>query len=276
MTRRTDPDTGLHSDARVTRAVGGFLVTEGSYSPAKTIGRHDHEWASVCIVLTGGYDEAFGRRHRRCDPGAVIVHPEGEHHEEVHDPVRSRLLTIEVPTHHLRTLKPAVRVFDEAWHRTDYAVSAFAYRLCAEIDARDDASALVMDSAILEILAALDGARLARTDTAGWLSRVRERLEGEFATPPGMQALAEMADVHPVHLARAFRRRFGCSVGEYVRRLQVGHAVLQLEDPAQPISDIAYASGFADQSHMTRRVLADTGLTPGAWRRRPKSISAPI
>ena len=264
----TDRDTGLHSDTRVTRAVGGFLVTEGSYSPARTIGRHDHEWASVCVVLTGGYDEAFGRRHRRCDPGAVIVHPEGEHHAEVHDPIRSRLLTIEVPSDPLRELKPAVRALDEAWHRTDYGLSAFAYRLCAEINARDEASALVMEAAIFEILAAMDGARLAQTHTAGWLLQVRDRLEAEYPAPPTMQALSRQAGVHPVHLARAFRRRFGCSVGEYVRRLQVGRAVLLLEDQAQPISDIAYASGFADQSHMTRRVLAQTGLTPGAWRRR--------
>lgn len=258
----------MHSDARVTRAVGGFLVTEGSYAPAKTIGRHDHEWASVCVVLSGGYDEVFGRRHRRCDPGVVIVHPEGEHHEEVHDPVRSRLLTIEVPSPRLRELKPAVRAFDEAWHRTDYGVSTFAYRLCAEIDAGDDASALVMESAILDILAALDGARLAQTHTAGWLLQVRDRLEAEYPAPPAMQALAQMAGVHPVHLARAFRRRFGCSVGDYVRRLQVGRAVLLLENRDQAIADVAYATGFADQSHMTRRVVAQTGLTPGAWRRR--------
>jgi len=270
MNRQTDRDTGLHSDACVTRAVGGFVVTEGSYSPARTIGWHDHEWASVCVVLTGGYDEAFGRRHRRCDPGAVIVHPEGEHHEEVHDPIHSRLLTIEVPSHHLRELKPAIRAFDDAWHRMDYGVSAYAYRLCAEIPHSDDASALVMESAILEILAALDGARLAQTHGAGWLSQVRDRLEAEYPTPPTMQALSRQAGVHPVHLARAFRRRFGCSVGEYVRRLQVGRAVLRLEDRAQAISDIAYASGFADQSHMTRRVLAETGLTPGAWRRRAR------
>jgi len=270
MNRQPDRQTGLHSDTRVTRAVGGFVVTEGSYSPARTIARHDHEWASVCVVLTGGYDETFGRRHRRCEPGAVIVHPEGEHHAEVHDPIRSRLMTIEVPSGHLRELKPAVRAFDEAWHRTDYGISAFAYRLCAEIDARDDASALVMESAILEILAGLDGGRLAQTDTAGWLSQVRDRLEAEYPAPPAMQALARMAGVHPVHLARAFRRRFGCSVGDYVRRLQVGRAVLRLEDSAQAISDIAYASGFADQSHMTRRIVAETGLTPGAWRRRSR------
>ncbi len=260
--------TGLHSDVRTTRAAGGFVVTEGSYSPAKTLKRHDHEWASLCVVLTGGYDETFGRRQRRCDPGAIIVHPEGEHHAEVHDPVRSRLLTIEVPTAHLRTLKPAVRAFDEAWHRTDYAVSTFAYRLCAEIGRGDETSALVMEGTILEMLAALDGARLADTAAARWLLQVRDRLEAEFAAPPTLQDLAQTAGVHPVHLARAFRRRFGCSIGDYVRRLQVGHAVSRLEDPAQAIVDVAYMSGFADQSHMTRRVLAQTGLTPGAWRRR--------
>jgi AraC family transcriptional regulator len=262
----------LHGDFHVTRDIAGFVLTEGRYAPAKMIARHDHELASVTIVLAGGYEEGFGRRSRRGEPGVVIVHPEGEHHEEVHDPVHAKLLTIEIGAEYVQTLKPAIGAFDEGWHRTDYAVAALAYRLCAEISRSDDTSALVVEGAILEILAILDNIRLAETRSASWLPRVRDLLAAEFHRPPTMTQLSELAGVHPVHLARAFRRRFGCSVGAYVRRLQVGKAAIMLEDQAHPLSSVAYETGFADQSHMTRLVRAETGLTPGAWRRRRTAV----
>jgi AraC family transcriptional regulator len=260
----------LHSDERSTRAVGGFIVTEGSYAPALKIHRHDHELASICVVLNGGYEERFGCSVRRCDPGAVIVHPQGEHHAETHDPVRARLLTIEIEDRRLRELKPVVRTFDQPWHRIDYSLSASAYALCAEIANSDDASALAMESSILEMISTLESDRMAGTNAAAWLHHVRDRLDAEFQRPPNMKALAELAGVHPVHLARAFRRRFRCSIGAYVRRLQVGRAALLLEDHSIPLSMVACESGFADQSHMTRLVRDHTGLTPGSWRRRAR------
>ncbi len=262
----------LHGDLHIRRDIAGFILTEGHYAPAKVIDRHDHELASVTIVLAGGYEEGFGRKSRRGEPGVVIVHPEGEHHTEVHDPVPAKLLTIEIGAGYAQTLTPAIGAFDDAWHRTDYAVAALAYRLCAEMSRRDDTSALVGESAILEMLAILDNIRLAETCSAAWLARVRDLLVAECHRPPTMTQLSELAGVHPVHLARAFRRRFGCSVGAYVRRLQVGKAALRLEDRAHPLSSVAYETGFADQSHMTRLVRAETGLTPGAWRRRRTAV----
>ena len=208
----------LHGDLHIQRDIAGFILTEGHYAPAKVIDRHDHELASVTIVLSGGYEEGFGRKSRRGEPGVVIVHPEGEHHKEVHDPVHATLLTIEIGAGYVQTLKPAIRTFDEAWHRTDYAVAALAYRLRAEISRRDDTSALVAESAILEMLAILDNISLAETCSASWLPRVRDLLAAEFHRPPTMTQLSELAGVHPVHLAsNNVDRRALCFGDQYAK-----------------------------------------------------------
>jgi AraC-like DNA-binding protein len=36
--------------------------------------------------------------------------------------------------------------------------------------------------------------------------------------------------------------------------------------PGMPLSDVALAAGFADQSHLTRIFKRVTGMTPGAFR----------
>ena len=73
--------------------------------------------------------------------------------------------------------------------------------------------------------------------------------------------------MHPVHLARVFRRHRGESVGAYVRRLKVQRVFEQLAEGERSLAEIAFDAGFTDQSHLTRVVGKVTGQPPGALRR---------
>ena len=73
--------------------------------------------------------------------------------------------------------------------------------------------------------------------------------------------------VHPVTLARAFRRTFGCTIGEYLRRLRIERAAEQLATGTQPLAEIALAAGFADQSHFSNVFRRRVGMSPSAYRR---------
>jgi AraC family transcriptional regulator len=257
----------LHGEVAALRQVGGFRLREGLYAPALRISQHDHELATLSIVIAGGYDERFGSNRRRAEPGTVIAHPEGEHHAQWHDPVRTELLTVEVATSELRELRTVVRLFDQPWHRKDERFLTLAARLRCEANKCDSHSALIMESTLLEIFAAAEGLYVAETGGSSWLLRVRDRLEAD-TQPPTMQELARLAGVHPVYLARAFRRTFRCSIGEYSRQRQVGRAMRLLGDAGRSLSAVSADAGFSDQSHMTRQIRSLTGQTPGAWRRR--------
>jgi AraC family transcriptional regulator len=82
-----------------------------------------------------------------------------------------------------------------------------------------------------------------------------------------MRDLAHEAGVHPVHLARVFRRIEKRTPGEYQQRLQVRAACELLPDPEWPLVVIAAECGFADQSHFTRVFRKLTGTTPAQFRR---------
>jgi len=71
-----------------------------------------------------------------------------------------------------------------------------------------------------------------------WLEQGQAILQEEFAEQPTLSLIAAKLNVHPVHLARESRRRYGSSVGEYVRKLQVEfacHQLLASDDP--PVKD---------------------------------------
>ncbi len=74
--------------------------------------------------------------------------------------------------------------------------------------------------------------------------------------------------MHPARLARGFRRSYGESVGERLRRLRLDAARAALERPGSDLADVAQECGFADQSHLTRAFRKAFGVTPGAFRRR--------
>lgn len=76
-------------------------------------------------------------------------------------------------------------------------------------------------------------------------------------------------------LARQFRWHYGCTVGTYVRRLRVQYAARQLAATRTPLSDVAIAAGFCDQSHLCRVFRQVTGTSPGEFRRtRPAGSSS--
>ena len=109
-----------------------------------------------------------------------------------------------------------------------------------------------------------------------WLRRARELLHEQFSENLSLSDVAGAVGVHPAHLGRAFRRRFGSTPGHYVREVRVAFACSQLANTDEPLVAIALAAGFTDQSHFTNVFRESTGLTPAVYRkrRRPRSSAA--
>jgi AraC-like DNA-binding protein len=78
--------------------------------------------------------------------------------------------------------------------------------------------------------------------------------------------VAESIGIHPVHLAREFRKHYHCTVGEYLRRLRIEHASRKLIESDSSLVDISEAAGFADQSHFGRTFKRLMGITPNGYR----------
>ena len=66
-------------------------------------------------------------------------------------------------------------------------------------------------------------------------------------------------------LARQFRRRYGTSPHHYLVMRRLGRARLLIRQ-GEALAEAAAASGFADQSHMTRHFRKAYGQSPGRWR----------
>jgi len=136
-----------------------------------------------------------------------------------------------------------------------------------EFRSEDDVAPLAMEGVLLEIL--VESARTI-DDTAasapGWLRKVREFLEARYLQATGLAELAAVAEVHPVHLSREFRRHYQMTIGEYIRKRRIEHASHLLSNSRLSLSEIAKTCGFSDQSHFCALFKKHTGLTPAKFR----------
>jgi len=97
-------------------------------------------------------------------------------------------------------------------------------------------------------------------------ARARELLGARALAAPSLAEVAAELDVAPVRLARAFRRAFGESPGDYVRRERIRIACERLATSDVGLAALAAELGFVDQSHFTRVFRRELGVTPGSWR----------
>jgi len=102
-------------------------------------------------------------------------------------------------------------------------------------------------------------------DQARAADRVRAFLSGEYAAQASLANLAEVAGCSRFAAYRAFRGRFGLSPSDYQRQLRLRAARRALAG-GTAVADVAAATGFADQAHLTRWFRRCYGITPGAYR----------
>jgi AraC family transcriptional regulator len=266
---------GLVAEARPVRRMqlSGYTVTEGIHQDGAELPWHHHENPTICFVLQGAFTEAWRGGSIICTSSTLKVTPAGERHCDHFSRGNVRGLLIEAQNALVAAIRPYSTILDERVSFNGGLVPAIAWRFYNEMLRRDAAAPLAMEGLLLELVAA--ASRLQdQNGVSGrprWLEHAREQIHFDLAARPSLTGLAESVGVHPVTLARAFRRAFGCTVGEYVRSLRIEHATRQLADTDLPLAEIALAAGFSDQSHFSNLFRRHNGLSPFQFRRAVRS-----
>lgn len=248
-----------------TLTVGPLTLSESRYAPATSLALHAHARAYFCFVVQGGYRETAGACERECNPSSIVLHPAGELHANKFVGAGSHLFRVEVDDAWFAELREHGVRDDIPAEAHGGPISLIATRLFRESRQRDSLTPLMIEALTLELAIAMarrDGGR-----APDWLPRLDEYLHEHFADHLRLQDLAHAAGVHPGHLSRVFRARYGCSVGEYARRLRIDRARQELVTTDAPIADVAASTGFADQSHFSRVFARVTGFSPARYRR---------
>jgi AraC family transcriptional regulator len=254
----------------MTITVPGFTVLAGSHPAGSVLPAHAHDDPTLCYVLRGRFSEFSRGRTLDCSADTLKLTAAGETHSNRFPHTESRGLRIDIARDHFSDSPAILNLLDGEFCRPSSGAQPTFHRLMAELGAADDAAPIVVESLLLELLGRLVRERATDSvrDLPEWLRRAEELIQAEFASPITLTRVAGAVGVNGSTLARAYRTRFGMSVGARVRRLRVEWAARELLRSAAPISTIALQAGFYDQAHFTNVFRRLLGTSPARYRGR--------
>ena len=236
--------------------LGAFSLSLWRIDGPGSLPWHRHERPYVTFVVRGGYRERLSSGDRACNARALVMHAPGELHAD--DFTRSTTCL---------SIESDIRFdYDDAAGVIESpSVSSIGDRMIAELHTNDAFSPIVIEGLMLEMFGEAARARVASFEPR-WLRDVRQAIATNLDAKVTLSALARGANVHPAHLARAFRRHFGKTVGDAIRESRVEKAKERIA-AGDALINVALDCGFSDQSHLTRTFRRLTGMTPTAFQR---------
>lgn len=262
---------GNFSEIRKRIRIGSFHVFEFQTRGSLDVGEHAHATTTLGYVLNGTAGKSYkaSRFSYTVQPGQVELEPANLVHADPIGPAGLRGYVVELQNPAFETWPELV----EGLHRPrlvcEGRVCLLYRKLIHELGLGDDASRLSAEGLILEMLATF--VRMPRdrrtNDSPPWGSHAIEYLRTNYSRPVQLEDLARELGLHSAHLARAFRRHFGMTVGAYIRQLRVERCMRLLARTSTPLAEIASQLGFSDQSHLGHAFRRSVGCTPLEFRR---------
>jgi len=242
------------------------------YEAGAALQRHYHDRTWVVLAFTGSFSVSMRSRQTIFGPRSLFYLPAGEMHENVFgsngagvfvtavDPgwIGNRLEIVHADADCPRIAPPGY-------------LRGLALKMFTELKSPDALSDLIVEGAFLELLGRwFRGGSRQPSDAPSWMRRVNAFLHDSFRSAVSLNEVAQVAGVHPSHVAREFHRIYGMTVGDYIRKLRVEFVADRLIQPhkdSPSLTDLALCAGFSSHAHMAAMFKRVTGMTPTEYRK---------
>ena len=105
-----------------------------------------------------------------------------------------------------------------------------------------------------------------QTATPHWIHALKHLLHDSWRDSLDLETMGRILDVHPVTISKNFKKYFGCTLGEYRRKLRVEKSIALIKENKMTLSEIAHYCCFSDQSHFTRDFKKCLGYLPSEFK----------
>ena len=108
----------------------------------------------------------------------------------------------------------------------------------------------------------------AQKKTPDWVKELKQIIQDQVDTNLSLTDISKTLDIHPSYLSREFSKHFNeLSFGEYIRKMRIEKAIELIITKNYSLTEVAYLTGFSDQSHFTRIFKQHTGKNPSFYKK---------
>src|SRR5262249_47832559 len=161
--------------------------------------------------IDGSFSEILHRHRFECCSQSIVIKPAGEAHANEYGSIGARCFLIEVHPRRLEALHPISNLLERVAHLSGAMLSILVLRIRKEMRVMDTASLLAIEALTVELIVELSRHSLLRPERKlpVWLARAKEMLHEHSSESITLSEVAKQVDIHPVHLAREFRKFYG-------------------------------------------------------------------
>jgi AraC-like DNA-binding protein len=269
----------------------GFPLAVERREPQEPFGLHGHDFSEVVVVTGGRGTHRIGREAWPLSAGDVFVVKGREAHEYV-DPQELSLINVlyrperltwdlidlvSLPGYHaLFTLEPQWRRRHQFNSRLHLPPAEIAHavglidQLDAELKARAPGFGFLATALFMQLVGMLSRSygRSPNPDSQALLriAAAITHLETHYGDPVQLDDLAAIAHMSKRSFLRTFQAATGQSPIAYLIQIRVNRAAHRLRVTDDPVTEVAFESGFQDSNYFTRQFRRVMGLSPRAYR----------
>jgi AraC family transcriptional regulator len=222
---------------------------------------HFHENAFLSFVIKGG--GTIKSKSLMCErlPGNLIFSYAGEPHQCIAKQFPTVNVNIELGLDLLRANCLTEASLENSIRKNPNA-KPLMLKIYKEILCNDDCSSSSIKILLFDLIS---NARVSDIEQPVWVGRIYEFMNDRWSESLTLEDLAQTAGVHPVTISKYFRKYFGCTFGEYIRRIRIERSLSIIKNSSLSLTEIGYECGFYDQSHFSRTFQQLTGFSPKSY-----------
>lgn len=258
----------IQGDVQRKTEAADVVMTETRYRPNTRLSFHMHQQGCFGFILQGEYLEVFRPLEFVCGPRTIVFRPPLIEHRNSIGEQGARALFLEVSDRWLNHVREYSPILGQPSLLQSGNIDTLAAALCRQWTASPRGAQLAVEGLLYEIAAELCRQEAKPSECRPkWLDNVLELMRAKFNEPLRLPDIAREVGYHPVHVARVFRRHYGMTIVDFIRRLRVDFSRERLSHSDMPLVDIGLSAGFPSQAYFSTTFKRETGLTPGQYRR---------
>ncbi|WP_282079529.1 helix-turn-helix domain-containing protein [Aquimarina algiphila] len=233
------------------RAFNGILLTKYDYHEDRTPW-HYHENPYFMYVLNGNMKDCNKKVKSLCPAGSLMFNNWQEAHYGSKHSTEASGFHLEFERKWLKENGIPLNLLEGSQLIENPKLHLLFAKLYHEFLISDNCSDVSVEVLLLQICEALSNLKEINSQKKpNWVDGLKELLHYDTSTL-SLDYLSNELKVHPVHISRAASKHLSMSIGEYMRQHKIKKAIPLLLNPNNSLTEIAYQTGFSDQSHFNR------------------------